>query len=347
VRGDLLVNNWQAALAAGAITTDTDPRAVNVCGVGPAGPFIPAAVASFFRPGGLNPSLTPFVPAPCLGLVNQVLKAEGLGFGPNRSTCDPVAGTCVPIPFSDQAANYSNGSSVYHGLSVNFRKRFSGHAQFLASYTWSHAIDDSTDLQSPLSPQDSFNPGAERATSTFDQRHRFVFSGSYDTGRVGKGGIGGKLLSNWTFAPIIDVASGRPFNIITTQDTTFQFAPSEARPNVVPAGTLPTPCDPQTQPVASRFSPTGFFQVPCFREGSLAGNLGRNAGLRPWTLFNDLRVARTFPLGERFSLEGIMDLFNIANRYNVADVNPLYSQAGVATAASDPRQFQFAVRLKW
>ncbi len=345
VRGDLLVNNWRAALAAGAITNTTDPRAVNVCGVGPAGPYIPAAVASFFRPGGVNPSLTPFVPAPCLGLVNQVLKAEGLGFGPNRSACDPVAGTCVTIPFSDQAANYSNGSSIYHGLSVNLRKRFSTHYQFLASYTWSHAIDDSTDLQSPLSPQDSFNPAAERSTSTFDQRHRFVFSGSYDTGHVGTGGLHSALLSNWTFSTIVDVASGRPFNIITTQDTTFQFAPSEARPNVVAAGAPTTSCG--DAPVASKYSPSGFLQVPCFIDGSLAGNLGRNKGIRPWTLFNDIRVARTFPLGERFSLEGIMDLFNIANRYNVADINPLYSQAGTATAASDPRQFQFALRLKW
>lgn len=345
VRGDLLVNNWRAALAASAITSTTDPRAVNVCGVGPAGPYIPAAVASFFRPGGVNPSLTPFVPAPCLGLVNQVLKAEGLGFGPNRSACDPTAGNCVSIPFSDQAANYSNGSSVYHGLSVNLRKRFTTHYQFLASYTWSHAIDDSTDLQSPLSPQDSFNPAAERSTSTFDQRHRFVFSGSLDTGHVGQGGMGSKLLSDWTLAPIIDVASGRPFNIITTQDTTFQFAPSEARPNVVAAGTPATSCG--DAPVASKYSPTGFLQVPCFIDGGLAGNLGRNKGIRPWTLFNDLRVARTFPLGERFSLEGIMDLFNIANRYNVADLNPLYSVAGTPTAASDPRQFQFALRLKW
>ena len=32
--------------------------------------------------------------------------------------------------------------------------------QFLASYTWSHTIDDSTDLQSPLAPQDSYFPSA-------------------------------------------------------------------------------------------------------------------------------------------------------------------------------------------
>ena len=56
-------------------------------------------------------------------------------------------------------ANYSNGSSVYNGLTANLRKRFSQHYEFLASYTWSHAIDDSTDLQSTLTPQDSYYPG--------------------------------------------------------------------------------------------------------------------------------------------------------------------------------------------
>ena len=76
-------------------------------------------------------------------------------------------------------ANYSNGSSVYNGLTANLRKRFSKHYEFLASYTWSHAIDDSTDLQSTLTPQDSYYPAVDRSTSTFDQRHRFVFSGVY------------------------------------------------------------------------------------------------------------------------------------------------------------------------
>jgi hypothetical protein len=35
------------------------------------------------------------------------------------------------------------------------------------------------------------------------------------------------------------------------------------------------------------------------------------------------------------------------NRFNVLDVNPLYTSAGVPTAAYDPRQFQFALRLTW
>ena len=83
-------------------------------------------------------------------------------------------------------ANYSNGSSIYHGFTANLRKRFSSHYEFLASYTWSHSIDDSTDLQSTLTPQDSFFPGLDRSTSLFDQRHRFVFSAVYQTGHMGE-----------------------------------------------------------------------------------------------------------------------------------------------------------------
>ncbi len=44
-------------------------------------------------------------------------------------------------------------------------------------------------------------------------------------------------------------------------------------------------------------------------------------------------------------MEGIVDVFNMANRFNVADVNPIWNQAGIPTAAFDPRQFQVALRI--
>jgi hypothetical protein len=40
-------------------------------------------------------------------------------------------------------------------------------------------------------------------------------------------------------------------------------------------------------------------------------------------------------------------MFNIANKYNVAAVSPLFTNAGQATAAYDPRQFQFAMKVNW
>jgi hypothetical protein len=41
------------------------------------------------------------------------------------------------------------------------------------------------------------------------------------------------------------------------------------------------------------------------------------------------------------------DMFNLANKMNVAAVSPLYTNAGLPTAAYDPRQFQFAMKLNW
>ena len=351
IRGDLMTANFFAALAAGQKASS--PFTVSGCGAG----YVDPALMNFFRPGGLNPSIAAGFyasgdPAK-IACVGQAIALLGTLPGFNAK-CNPVPPTfdytgCVP--FGDMDANYSNGSSVYHGLTANLRKRFSNHYEFLASYTWSHAIDDSTDLQSTLTPQDSYFPSADRATSLFDQRHRFVFSGVYQSGKLTGSGFVSKFFSNWTLAPQIEFSSGRPFNIITGNGDNLQLSGLTGRPNTfeTPACTAP----PFSNPVVhSKFSPTGIFQEPCIAAfngtlASLDGNLGRNAGRTPWSVFNDMRVAKRVYFGERFNMDFIADTFNIANRYSVAAVSPLYINAGQATAAYDPRQFQFALKLNW
>ena len=349
VRGDLAVRNLNAAVAGGVDLPTDSPLAVTGCGVGAGGPYVPAALTNFFRPSGVNPSiaialLSSPATAPCVQVVLPLVQQE---YGLNTSCNLTTLANCVP--FGDMDANYSNGSSVYHGFSANLRKRFNRHYEFLASYTWSHAIDDSTDLESTLTPQDSYYPALDRSNSLFDQRHRFVFSGVYQTGKVGGSSFGRKFLSDWTFAPIIEVASGRPFNIITGNDDNLQLSSLTGRPNTV----VSAACTAEGFPsYSSRYSPTGVFQEPCVANFngtllSLDGNLGRNTGIQPWTLFNDVRLAKRIYFGERYNMELIADMFNIANRYNVAAVSPLFTNAGQATAAYDPRQFQFALKLNW
>ncbi len=356
IRGDLMVANFAAANAAGQ--TPASPFTVGTglvpCGTGPLGPWVSAPLMNFFRPGGLNPSIAAGLQLAGAGACvteAQAILAALPGF---NAKCNPVPPTfdytgCVP--FGDMDANFSNGSSVYHGLTANLRKRFSNHYEFLASYTWSHAIDDSTDLQSTLTPQDSYFPGLDRSTSLFDQRQRFVFSGVYETGKLAGSGFASKLFSNWTFAPLVEFGSGRPFNIITAGGDNLQLSSLTSRPN-----TFETPActaQPFGNPVVhSKYSPTGIFQEPCIAAfngtlTSLDGNLGRNAGITPWTVFNDMRVAKKVYFGERFNMDLMVDMFNIANRYNVAAVSPLFTNAGQATAAYDPRQFQFALKLNW
>jgi hypothetical protein len=374
VRGDLLVANWQAAYSDPTSNAAAGPLEVGTgsapCGINPNNglPWVSAALTNFFRPGGINPSIANFMSAvgasSCVTAVLPALMGylNSLGYSTAgfNNNCDPASfAGCVP--FGDMDAQYSNGSSVYNGFSANLRKHFGDHYEFLASYTWSHAIDDSTDLQSTLTPQDSYYPALDRSTSLFDQRHRFVFSGVYQSGRLKGSGFARKLLSDWTLAPIIQVASGRPFNIITGSDDNFQLSSLTGRPNAVAAGTATNKCGYQT--VASKYSRSGAFQEPCYAAFtpssattatfpfvsllSLDGNLGRNAGVQPWTVFNDMRVARRLDFTERISMDLIADMFNIANKYNVSAVSPLYTNAGQATAAYDPRQFQFAMRVNW
>ena len=356
IRGDLMVANFMSAYGydvANNLTPPSSPFTVPCIFNGSTPVSVDASLMNFFRPSGLNASIAaPMLQfggaggAACVGLAQGMLQGlKSQGFNAN---CDPLSlSNC--IPFGDMDANYSNGSSVYHGLTANLRKRFGNHYEFLASYTWSHAIDDSTDLQSTLTPQDSYFPALDRSTSLFDQRHRFVFSGVYQTGHVGSGGLG-VLLSDWTFAPLIEFSSGRPFNIITGNGDNLQLSSLTGRPNT----TTNPACG---QAVKSKFSPSGVLQEPCIAQFLVAGvpptllqldgNLGRNAGLTPWTVFNDLRVSKRIPIREHVNMDFIVDMFNLANRYNVAAVSPLFTNAGQPTSAYDPRQFQFGMKLNW
>ncbi len=355
IRGDLMTANFEAAYYDALLLAQTPPGSpFTVSGCNPGGassplgpfPYVDPALMNYFRPGGLNPSIA-VAEGGCVPQAMAVVQSLP-GF---NVTCNPTPPSYTGcVPFGDMDANYSNGSSIYHGFSANLRKRFNNHYEFLASYTWSHSIDDSTDLQSTLTPQDSYYPGLDRSTSLFDQRHRLVFSGVYQTGKVAGNGFARKFLSDWTFAPLLEVASGRPFNIITGNGDNFQLSSLTGRPNtfVNPAcGTV----------YKSKYSPSGVLQEPCI-NGFIAtqtvptllqldGTLGRNAGITPWTVFNDMRVSKRINFSERFNMDLIADMFNIANKMNVAAVSPLFTNAGVATSAYDPRQFQFAMKLNW
>jgi hypothetical protein len=336
VNTEALITNWERAVAAGFPIT-TNPLAITGCGNGPLGIFLPSAYVSFFRGnGGINPSLAPIF-----------------------SGCDPLVAAAGGIansnvPFSDMIANYSTGSSNYHGLTTTIRKRMGGGKyEFLLSHTWSHAIDDSTDLQSLLAPQDSRFGDEEKATSTFDQRHRLVLSGVYQSRSVGApGSAKHAILSGWTVAPILEWSSGRPFNILTGSDNNFDLSSNTDRPVIVPGPGVSNCGD---AAVRSIYSPSGWIQPACFFDGTidgiasgqLRGNLGRNTGRRPHTIFNDVRISKEFKIGERMHVEGMMDIFNAWNRLNVADVNVIWTDAGKPTASFDPRQIQFGVKLNW
>jgi hypothetical protein len=262
------------------------------------------------------------------------------------------------VAFNSVDAQLSNGNSWYNSLTFNLTKRFSNHLEMLSSYTWSHSVDDSTDLQSPLEPQDSRFPALERSNSVNDQRHRWVTSAVFQSGNAKSGdSFFRHLIANFTVSPIIEFSSGRPFNVITGKDTRLDLGASQARPSV--GGGTTSPFIPGVTFGVANVCLTNSgskFEVPVFTAAGAGcnGDLGRNAFTSPNFFQWDLRVSRRIPLGERFKLDLIADSFNLFNRTNIAAVNQLCDpsagatcSAGQPTAAYDARQFQFALKLAW
>ncbi len=176
----------------------------------------------------------------------------------------------------------STANSFYHGGLIEITKRFARGLTLHGNYTFSKAIDEVTDYNSDFQPVDQTNLRAERALSSFDQRHKFTAYAMLQTPR-GAGGANAlrKALGEWSFTPILRASSGRPFNLLTG------FEINNDRHNTT--------------------------DRPIFA--------GRNTGLGPDYWSFDGRVTRRVSLSERASLDLVFEGFNIFNRLNYASVN--------------------------
>lgn len=332
------------------------------CTGNPVGLIGTPAFFNYFRKSGPNPSFATGVGAAlsgpggaCNGVPANLLFS--CGFSVQQALAQaagyPVGG--APVPFNSIDAQNSDAASWYNALTINLQKSFSRHFTLLSSYTWSHSIDNGTDLQSTLEPQDSRFGYLERANSVNDQRHRWVTSGVFQTSpHKGGDSFAQAFLSDFTFAPLVEVSSGRPFNIITGEDIRLLFSSEGVRPDrggattspFIPGASFGLPSVCLTNAKQTFVSPVAPFG--CF------GTLGRDPYTSPGFFQFDLRVSKGISFGERFRLDLIADAFNLFNRTNIAAVNQLCDPtagpvcaAGQPTAAFDARQFQFALKLNW
>ncbi len=246
----------------------------------------------------------------------------------------------------------SAGNSFYHGLTVELRKRFRASKtglgfSFRSAYTWSHLEDDGVvNTSEALVPGDFFH---ERARSLLDRRHRFVFSGTFDTPRT---------LGKLRFSPILRLASGAPFNIsISGNDRNLDDVAND-RPNF--SGDLSLlrwreRGEPFDQSILNLFS------LPTI--GSGPGNLPRNAGQGPGQFFLDLNITREFRIGEKMRLRPTLEFDNVLNKtvfsfgsefisFNAFAPTATEAQRQnfldtflVATRTTRPRQVRFGVRF--
>ncbi|MGA7289149.1 MAG: TonB-dependent receptor, partial [Terriglobales bacterium] len=245
----------------------------------------------------------------------------------------------------------SSSDSSYNSLQASIKKRFSYGLQFLASYTWSHSFDDYSG--DPTGTSDvTVVPGNQApgmlnnyASSDFDRRHRFVFSGIYDLPKFYKGstGFAKQAVNGWELSSVIQLQSGTPFSVLTN-DTAF----IQARANYVPG------CDPaEGGSVRSRLDM--YFNTACFSSATADaaggfGNTGRNILHGPNQKNVDISVVKFFPVTERTKVEFRSEFFNAFNNVSFQNpdnviASPSFGQ--ILEPSTGPRVIQFALKVNF
>ena len=131
------------------------------------------------------------------------------GTEPGGLPCDNPAVACFVNPLVVQNNQYSSEAyALYEGAILEVKKRFSDHFTLFGNYTYSKAIDTSTDFNSDYGPQDPTNINLDRSVSEFDERHKVVVAGVIDSPWKQP------ILSGFQFSPIFSYHSGHPFNLL-------------------------------------------------------------------------------------------------------------------------------------
>ncbi len=236
--------------------------------------------------------------------------------------------------FGSFGSQTTDGSSHYNSLQFNVTKGLTHGLSVIASYTWSHNIDDASGFESSgfgLRGTNPFFDNLNTGSSDTDARHRVVFGYVYQIPSLRKiaNWAPEKVFGGWRLSGITTFQTGFPLTIGTSSFTSltcdaFSFYGCPDNPNQLkPTQTF----DPRTSVINGVknfwFDPTAFARVPtcAFTAGVLTngsvcgqfGNLARNTLRGPGLNNFDFGLAKDTSLTEHTKLEVGIEAFNLFN----------------------------------
>jgi hypothetical protein len=246
---------------------------------------------------------------------------------------------------------FSVAESWYDALQASLRLRPSRGLNFLASYTWSHAIDHVSGINiggenRPVLPVVQGDAASveralafEKGDALFDVRHRFVVSFGYELPLLeGEGALVRHVLGGWQLNGIFQAQTGFPLSVNEGSNLSIRFL--TARPDVT--------CDPNDGPKTT----AQWFDTSCFVRRSLAesgerpGNAGRNTVRGPGFNRTDLSLFKNIAIRKSQALQLRVEAFNLFDQVRFGQPAGTIGTAtfGQITSADDGRIVQLGIK---
>jgi hypothetical protein len=242
------------------------------------------------------------------------------------------------LDFTSNPYNMTSGNSYYDAFEASVNKQ-AGWFHFLAGYTWSKSISDTSGTEEPVDP---FDPARSRSLSSFDMAHNFVLS--YDLTLPALNGSRALLresLGGWNLSGITRFTTGLPVTLTQYLDQSLRGIWGLDTPNW--DGNPIKKFNPRSTSSHTYFDASQFSLQPLGTEGNADKRFFHGPGINNW----DMALRKNFPIRDRYSLEFRAEFFNVFNHAQFENPNGEQSAAsfGQVSTARDPRIGQVALRF--
>lgn len=248
------------------------------------------------------------------------------------------------VPYKNLSVrSYADGTilqSNYNSMQVRLNRRMSRGLTFLASYTYSKALDETSEIAVFNNGSGASNIVTNSRNARFDygpadynQTQRLVGSYLYElpVGKHEKFSLGPAnwVLGNWQTSGVITLASGYPFSVFccaraAANDLTGNPFSDRLRANVGPSSG------------SFHKSLTEWFDVSRYSVPSVGtlGNLSRNTLRAPMIRQANVSFLKEFPLREKGSqFEYRLDIFNFLSSWHTGTRVPVHVYSTVPSAS--------------
>lgn len=250
----------------------------------------------------------------------------------------------------------SNGAwSYYHGLQIEVTKRLSDNMNFQAAYTFSKAIDTTSEATAVGTGDTNQSGNATRIArglSRFHTPHRFTFFGTYRFPFFKKQtNLVERVLGGWQGSMVFKWVHGTPFTVINGGGADLNLDGfAETRPVLINPNIY-------GNTVGNREGDTNQLPRSAFRAPTIADFgccvLGRNTFYMDGVKNFDFGLTRIFPMpfeGHKLVLRA--DLFNAFNHVQFGFPNPDFTSATFGRITSGaftytPRRIQLSFRYSF